>query len=91
MRLYEIKCNEEQWIIKGSRDSGYKIVNKIPKVNFLGTSSGGNLTVGNYHFYVKLTDTDGNETDFVAESGLVSVFIGHNAYASVYTGNKNEK
>ena len=27
-RLYEIKCNEEQWIVKGTRDVGYKIVNK---------------------------------------------------------------
>lgn len=29
MRLYEIKCNEEQWSIKGSRDEGYIIVDKI--------------------------------------------------------------
>jgi len=28
MRLYEIKCNEDQWIVKGSRDHGYKIVHK---------------------------------------------------------------
>lgn len=28
-RLYEIKCNEEQWIVKGSRDTGYEIVDKI--------------------------------------------------------------
>ncbi|MBP3255090.1 MAG: hypothetical protein J6M60_01165 [Clostridia bacterium] len=27
-RLYEISCNEEQWIIKGDRDHGYKLVNK---------------------------------------------------------------
>jgi hypothetical protein len=54
----------------------YKIVNTIPKITFLGTPAGGNLKVGNYHFYFKLADTDGNETDFVAESGLVSVFIG---------------
>lgn len=27
MRLYEIKCNEEQWNIRGSRDEGYIIVN----------------------------------------------------------------
>jgi hypothetical protein len=56
----------------------------------LGTPAGGNLKVGNYHFYFKLSDTDGNETDFVAESGLVSVFIGHGSYNSVHTGNKNE-
>jgi hypothetical protein len=34
------------------------------------------MPVGNYHFYFKLMDADGNTTDFIAESGLVSVFIG---------------
>jgi hypothetical protein len=68
----------------------YKIVNTIPKITFLGTPSGGNMKVGNYHFYFKLMDTDGNETDFVAESGLVSVFIGEGTYSSIHTGNKNE-
>ena len=28
MRLYEIKCNEEQWIVKGNRDNGYNLVHK---------------------------------------------------------------
>lgn len=68
----------------------YKIVDKIPKLKFLGTSSGGNLKVGNYFFYFKLADADGNETDFIAESGLVSVFIGEGSYNSVHTGTKNE-
>ena len=52
----------------------FKNVSKIPKLQYLGTS-GGNLSVGNYHFYFKYSDADGNETDWVAESGLVSVFI----------------
>lgn len=68
----------------------YKVVDKIPKVTFLGTPYGGNMKVGNYHFYFKLMDADGNETDFVAESGLVSVFMGHGSYSSVHTGVKNE-
>ena len=68
----------------------YKRVIKIPKIDFKGVSSGGNLRVGNYHFYFKLSDADGNETDFVGESGLVSVFIGFNDYFSVTTGTKNE-
>lgn len=54
----------------------YKKVNTIPKLFFNGIFQGGNLSVGNYHFYFKYTDGDGNDTDFVAESGLVSVFIG---------------
>lgn len=68
----------------------YKRVIKIPKIDFKGVSAGGNLRVGNYHFYFKLSDADGNETDFVGESGLVSVFIGFNDYFSVTTGTKNE-
>lgn len=54
----------------------YKKVNIIPKLFFNGTHQGGDLAVGNYHFYFKYTDGDGNDTDFVAESGLVSIFIG---------------
>jgi hypothetical protein len=64
----------------------YKRVIKIPKIDFKGVSSGGNLKVGNYHFYFKLSDADGNETDFVGESGLVSIFIGFNDPFSVTTG-----
>ena len=68
----------------------YKRVASIPKLSFEGTTSGGNLPVGNYHFYIKLSDADGNETDFVAESGLVSVFIGFGNADSLTTGVKNE-
>lgn len=68
----------------------YKRVTSIPKLSYNGTSSGGNLKVGNYHFYIKYSDADGNETDFVAESGLVSVFIGFGAPDSLTTGTKNE-
>ena len=68
----------------------YKRVVKIPKIEFRGVHSGGNLKVGNYHFYFKLSDADGNETDFVGESSLVSIFIGFDDYYSVHTGQKNE-
>lgn len=54
----------------------YKRINTIPKLEFVTLKTGGSLKVGNYHFYFKYSDSDGNETDFVAESGLVSVFIG---------------
>lgn len=68
----------------------YKRIVNIPKLYFEGLESGGNLKVGNYHFYFKLSDADGNETDFVAESGLVSIFIGFDGPSSVHTGTKNE-
>lgn len=68
----------------------YKVIKTIPKIKFNGCISGGNLKVGNYFFYFKLADADGNETDFVGESGLVSIFIGHGSPKSVTTGQKNE-
>lgn len=68
----------------------YKRVKTIPKVELKSVQSGGNLYCGNYHFYFRLADADGNETDFVAESGLVSLFIGEKYPNSIYTGNKNE-
>lgn len=54
----------------------YKLVIEIPKLQFMGLGYGGIMPIGQYHFYFKFADADGNETDFVAESGLVSVFIG---------------
>lgn len=54
----------------------YKRITKIPKIIFSGLEEGGNNKVGNYNFYVKLSDVDGNETDFVAESGTVTCYIG---------------
>ena len=66
----------------------FKNVNKIPKLEYLGASSG-NMKIGNYHFYFKYADADGNESDWVAESGLVSVFMG-NTPQSVNTGIRDE-
>ena len=66
----------------------FKNVNKIPTLEYLGTGNG-NMKVGNYHFYFKYADADGNESDWVAESGLVSVFIGGTPQA-VNTGIRDE-
>ncbi len=66
----------------------FKNVNKIPKLEYLGTVSG-NMKIGNYHFYFKYADADGNESDWVAESGLVSIFMG-NTPQSVNTGIRDE-
>lgn len=67
----------------------FKNVNKIPTLKYLGTNPSGNVKIGNYHFYFKYSDADGNETDWVAESGLVSVFIG-NSVESYDTGIRDE-
>lgn len=55
----------------------YKKINKIPKIRFNGIFNGGTLPVGNYTLYIKYSDADNNETDFVAESGIISCFIGN--------------
>lgn len=55
----------------------YKKITKLPKLIFDGLEDGGVNKVGNYNFYFKLADSDGNETDFVAESGVVSCYIGN--------------
>lgn len=67
----------------------YKKITTIPRIKFLGTMYGGNLSIGNYHFYFKYVDEDGNESDFFAESGLVSIFIGNSA-DSIRSGFRQE-
>ena len=57
----------------------YKLINKLPILTFNGVLSGGQLPVGNYVFYFKYYDSDGNETDFVEESSIVSIFKGSTA------------
>lgn len=54
----------------------YKRVNTIPTITFNSVLTSGNLKVGNYVIYIKYADADGNETDFVGESGIISCFIG---------------
>ena len=55
----------------------YKKIQDIPKVVFNEVIPTGNLKVGNYTLYFRYEDADGNETDFVAESGIISVFKGN--------------
>lgn len=63
----------------------HKKTKTIPNLKYYGTFASGNLPIGNYHFYIKYMDADGNESDFIAESGLVSVFIGNTPY-NINTG-----
>lgn len=60
-----------------SDTSLYKKINTIVNLTFTGLGNNGNLKVGNYVFYFKLSDSDGNETDFIAESGIVTCHIGN--------------
>jgi hypothetical protein len=69
----------------------YKKINTVAKLNFTGLNTSGNLKVGNYVFYFKLADSDGNETDFIAESGIVTCHIGNlNDPSSIQGGIRDE-
>lgn len=67
----------------------YKLTSYIPKLTLDCVYQGGQLPVGNYHFYLTYADSDGNETDFIAESGLISIFIGNDP-KSIRQGFRNE-
>lgn len=54
----------------------FKTTEKIPYVQFQGLYEGGALKAGNYVFYFKYSDADGNESDIITESGIVSCYIG---------------
>lgn len=69
----------------------YKRVTTIANLEFKGLSDGGNLKVGNYVFYFTYADADGNETDFIEESGIVSCHIGNiNDPRSIHGGLLNQ-
>ena len=53
-----------------------KRTDEFPIVKYEGLLNTGNLKVGNYTLYFKYADYDGNETDYIAWSGLISVFKG---------------
>ena len=53
------------------------VVLQLPKVIYEGAyENQGNLKCGTYTFYFKLSDADGNESEVIAESGIVPVHIG---------------
>ena len=88
-RTYDTDTNlydQEEFEIDSSLIKKYI---EIPEVEFKGVFYGGDLPVGNYVFYFKLADGDGNETDFTAESGVVSIFIGYDPQ-SIRGGQYNE-
>lgn len=53
------------------------IAKKIPQVHYEGQiQNAGTLKCGAYTFYFKLADADGNESEVLAESGIVQIHIG---------------
>ena len=60
--------------------------NVLTNVDLLGVQSGGQFKGGNYTFYIKFGDADYNQTDVVAESGIVSIFNGNDGIPSTISG-----
>ena len=54
----------------------FKNITTFPVIDLFNIDGTGQLKGGNYTFYFKYADEDFNKTDFVAESGIVSVFKG---------------
>lgn len=52
----------------------------FPSIIFNSLESSGNLPGGNYIFYIKYGDNDGNETNIISESGLISVYGGDTSW-----------
>lgn len=69
----------------------YKRISILPKITFLGIEDGGACKVGNYVFYFRYEDSDGNMTDFVGESGIVTCHVGGvNDISAIKGGMKDE-
>lgn len=60
--------------------------NILTNIDLLGVQFGGQWKGGNYTFYIKFGDADYNQTDVVAESGIVSIFNGNDGVPSTISG-----
>ena len=58
----------------------------LTNIDLLEVQSGGQFKGGNYTFYIKFGDADYNQTDVVAESGIVSIFNGNDGIPSTISG-----
>lgn len=58
----------------------------LTNIDLVEVTAGGQLKGGNYTFYLKFGDADYNQTDIVAESGIVSIFKGNDCTPSVISG-----
>lgn len=69
----------------------YKTSNVISQLLLESVESGGRVLCGSYVFYFKYQDQDGNETDIIAESGVIPCYIGNlNDPKSIRGGISNE-
>ena len=92
---FVIRNNETNHYNEDIVDQSTRLINISTSFGVVGlenVTSGGQLKCGNYTFYFKYGDDDGNQTDIVAESGTVSIFKGTpNKPASISGGFYNER
>ena len=67
-----------------------KWYNTIPTLTFNGITDGGSLRCGSYVFYFKYSDSNGNLTSVVQESGIIPVHIGTPNTTKVRMGLQDE-
>ena len=59
---------------------------KNPLVEYQGLYEGGDLLAGAYCYYFTYCDADDNESDIIAETGIIHVFMGTNGYPESVEG-----
>jgi hypothetical protein len=67
-----------------------KLYDTIPTLTFNGLLEGGALPCGSYTFYFKLADADGNLTNTIQESGIITIHIGTIGTTKVRMGMQDE-
>ena len=67
-----------------------KLYDNIPTLSFNGLLEGGALPCGSYTFYFKLADADGNLTNTIQESGIITIHIGTIGTTKVRMGMQDE-
>lgn len=96
---FSVLSNNQYKFINRNQNSETNIYNNLDKeselirtsdiltnIDLLEVQSGGQFKGGNYTFYVKFGDADYNQTDVVAESGIVSIFNGNDCVSSTISG-----
>ena len=89
-----IKRNQDDRVLTNTYDESTvnietKLIQSVvsfAKFSLNGLNTGGQLKGGNYTFYAKLGDADGNVSDICAESGVISVFKGTVSKPSTISG-----
>lgn len=79
-QIHQSNLYEENSLDRSTRL--FRNVLKIPKLKLQKVAKFGQLNAGNYIFYLKYLDDDYNQSDFVVETGIISIFNGDPSFPS---------